>query len=68
MHTVLIFSLVGVIASLGGVTIASMCTDLAVLTLLTANTMEPLNKGHVQDNINSPVLSFVERLFSSRRL
>ena len=30
--------------------------------------MEPSNKGHVGDNINSLVLSFVERLSSSRRL
>ena len=28
-------------------------------------TVEPLNKGHVGDNINSFVLSFVERLSSS---
>ena len=26
--------------------------------------MEPLNKGHVGDNINSAVLSFIERLSS----
>ena len=32
------------------------------------DTVEPLNKGHVGDNINSLVLSFVERLSSSRRL
>ena len=31
-------------------------------------TVEPLNKGHVGDNINSLVLSFVERLSSSWRL
>ena len=31
-------------------------------------TVEPLNKGHIGDNINSLVLSFVERLSSSRRL
>ena len=31
-------------------------------------TMEHLNKGHVGDNINSLVLSFVERLSSSRML
>ena len=31
-------------------------------------TVEPLNKGHVGDNINSHVLSFVERLFSSQKL
>ena len=30
-------------------------------------TVEPPNKGHLGDNINSAVLSFVERLFSSRR-
>ena len=30
-------------------------------------TVEPPNKGHVGDNINSAVLSFVERLSSSRR-
>ena len=28
------------------------------------NTVEPQNKGHVGDNINSAVVSFVERLFS----
>ena len=32
------------------------------------DTVEPLNKGHFGDNINSLVLSFVERLSSSRRL
>ena len=31
-------------------------------------TVEPPNKGHVGDNINSLVLSFVERLSSPRRL
>ena len=35
---------------------------------LVANTVGPLNKGHVGDNINSLVLSFVEGLSSSRRL
>ena len=30
-------------------------------------TMEPPNKGHFGDNINSAVLSFVERFPSSRR-
>ena len=30
-------------------------------------TVEPPNKGHFGDNINSAVLSFVERLSSSRR-
>jgi len=30
-------------------------------------TVEPLNKGHFGNNINSAVMSFVERLFSSRR-
>ena len=30
-------------------------------------TVEPPNKGHVGDNINSAVVSFVERLSSSRR-
>ena len=29
-------------------------------------TVEPLNKGHVGDNVNSAVLSFVERLSSFR--
>ena len=29
-------------------------------------TVEPLNKGHVGDNINSAVLSFIERLSSFR--
>ena len=28
--------------------------------------MEPLNKGHVGDNINSAISSFIERLSSSR--
>ena len=28
--------------------------------------MEPLNKGHVGDNINSATLSFIERLSSFR--
>ena len=28
--------------------------------------MEPLNKGHVEDNINSAILSFIERLSSFR--
>ena len=31
------------------------------------NTVEPLNKGHFGNNINSAVVSFVERLSSSRR-
>ena len=30
-------------------------------------TVQPLNKGHFGDNINSAVLSFVERLSSSRK-
>ena len=30
------------------------------------NTVEPPNKGHVGDNINSTVLSFIERLSSFR--
>ena len=30
-------------------------------------TVEPPNKGHFGDSINSAVLSFVERLSSSRR-
>ena len=29
-------------------------------------TVEPLNKGHVGDNTNSAVLSFIERLSSFR--
>ena len=29
--------------------------------------VEPPNKGHIGDNINSAVVSFVERLSSSRR-
>ena len=32
-----------------------------------ANTVGPPNKGHVGDNINSLVMSFVERLSSSQR-
>ena len=33
------------------------------------STVEPLNKGHIGDNnVNPLVLSFVERLSSSRRL
>ena len=31
------------------------------------NTFEPLNKGHLRNNINSAVVSFVERLSSSWR-
>ena len=31
-------------------------------------TVQPPNKGHIGDNINSLDLSFVERLSSSRRL
>ena len=31
------------------------------------NTVKPLNKGHFGNNINSSLLSFVERLSSSRR-
>ena len=31
------------------------------------NTVEPLNKGHFGDNINSAVLSFIEKLSSPRR-
>ena len=31
------------------------------------NTVEPLNKGHFGNNIISAVVSFVERLSSSRR-
>ena len=31
------------------------------------STVEPLNKGHVGDNLNSAVVSFVERLSSSRK-
>ena len=30
---------------------------------LNITTVEPLNKGHVGDNINSAILSFVETLF-----
>ena len=29
-------------------------------------TVKPLNKGHIGDNINSAVLSFIERLSSFR--
>ena len=29
-------------------------------------TVEPPNKGHIGGNINSAVLSFIERLFSFR--
>ena len=32
-----------------------------------AGTVKPPNKGHVGDNINSAVVSFVERLSSLRR-
>ena len=32
-----------------------------------SNTVEPPNKGHFGDNINSDVVSFVERLSSLRR-
>ena len=32
-----------------------------------AYTVEPPNKGHVGDDINSAVVSFVEKLSSSRR-
>ena len=38
------------------------------LSLAWLITVEPLNKGHVGKNINSLVLSLVERLSSSRRL
>ena len=31
------------------------------------SSVEPPNKGHFGDNINSAVVSFVERLSSSRR-
>ena len=30
-------------------------------------TVEPVNKGHFGDNINSAVVSFVQRLSTSRR-
>ena len=33
-------------------------------TPLASITVEPLNKGHIGDNINSAVVSFVERLSS----
>ena len=35
--------------------------------LIVTCTVEPLNKGHIGDNINSAVVSFVERLSSLRR-
>ena len=35
--------------------------------IMYSNTVEPSNKGHFGDNINSDVLSFVERLSSLRR-
>ena len=41
---------------------------LNVNNLLHIFTVEPPNKGHVRDNINSVVLSFVGRLSSSQRL
>ena len=34
--------------------------------LISGITVEPPNKGHVGDNINSAVLSFIERLSSFR--
>ena len=34
------------------------------MIMITIITLEPLNKGHVGDNINSAVLSFVESLSS----
>ena len=34
--------------------------------LYSGNTVEPPSKGHVGDNINLAVLSFIERLFSFR--
>ena len=38
-----------------------------VPSCVTNNTVEPPNKGHFGDNINSAVVSFVERLSSCRR-
>ena len=35
------------------------------MVMIRASTVEPPNKGHVGDNINSAVLSFIERLMSS---
>ena len=35
---------------------------MTAITVIT--TVEPLNKGHIGNNINSAVLSFVERLSS----
>ena len=40
---------------------------MSVLTRRWPNTVEPPNKVHVGDNVNSLVLSFVEKLSSSRR-
>ena len=37
------------------------------INLITYYTVEPPNKGHFGDNINSDVVSFVERLSSLRR-
>ena len=37
------------------------------ILLLMVCIMEPLNKGHFGDNINSGVVSFVESLSSRRR-
>ena len=37
-----------------------------VMISLRASTVEPPNKGYIGDNINSDVLSFIERLSSFR--
>ena len=38
------------------------------LSFLACGTVEPPNKGHIEDNINSLVSSFVQMLSSSLRL
>ena len=36
------------------------------IIIVAATTVEPLNKGHIGDNINSAVFPFIERLSSFR--
>ena len=36
------------------------------MVMIRASTVEPPNKGHIGDDINSAVLSFIERLSSFR--
>ena len=42
----------------------SLLMPLFLNFLTVINTVEPPNKGHIGDNINSAVVSFVERLSS----